>query len=187
MRSIIAAFVLGFWPPAAVTAAEPATRAPDWFRSEIAQLSAEGGRWIADNAAYRSENEPFEAYGTEWISGFDGDTMRGRLFGVKDGNETAFDFWEFRQYWHPGRKEGIVEQFGWSGALGAGSITQDDGGTKSEQVFYNPDGSVTRTGHIAKFTDANTYVTESFDIIGDEWRPRRTYVWKRQPKADKSQ
>lgn len=153
---------------------------PEWYLNDIKALSAGGGRWVADNAAYKSENEPFDSYATEWRSGFDGATMTGRLFGCKDGKPLDFDFWEFRQYWHPGREEAIVEQFGWGGAVGIGSLVADHDGTRSDQQFFNADGSATRTGHKSRFENETTYVTESFDIIGDEWKPRRKYVWKRQ-------
>ena len=182
MRSFILA-LCGFLAAGTATA-QPAERAPQWYLDDIKTLSAEGGRWIADNSEYKSENEPFEAYGTEWMSGFDGDTMTGRLFGVKDGKDLAFDFWEFRQYWRPDKREAVVEQFGWGGALGLGVLRQDGSGTLSDQTFYNADGSVTRTGHKSHFPDKDTYVTESFDIVGDAWKPRRKYVWKRQS-ADK--
>ena len=183
MRTLALAIFLALAATAGQAQAQPG-RAPQWFLDDIKQLTADGGRWIADNSAYESENEPFEAYGTQWVSGFDGDTMTGRLFGVKDGAELTFNFWEFRQYWHPGRKEAVVEQFGWGGALGAGSLMRDGAGTVSTQTFYNADGSTTRTGHKSAFPDEDTYVTESFDIVGDEWKARRSYVWKRQP-ADK--
>lgn len=184
MRKIILAAILALAAPAAFAADDKPGKAPQWFLDDIKQLSADGGRWIADNSAYKNENEPFDSYGTEWRSGFDGDTMTGRLFGIKDGKELTFDFWEFRQYWHPGRMEGVVEQFGWGGVLGAGVLAQDGVGTVSDQVFYNIDGSTTRTGHKSRFPDKDTHVTESFDIVDGEWKPRRSYTWKRQP-ADK--
>jgi hypothetical protein len=154
---------------------------PQWYLDEIKSLSAAGGRWIADNSAYKSEIEPFDSYGTEWKSGFDGDTMVGRLFGFRDGKQTTFDFWEFRQYWHPGRIEAVIEQFGWGGAIGVGALEEDGDGSRSDQTFYSSDGTLTRTGHKSRFADANTYVTESFDIVDGEWRPRRKYVWRRLP------
>ncbi|MGD9800545.1 MAG: hypothetical protein AB7F91_17035 [Parvularculaceae bacterium] len=179
MRALLAA--LAFAGLAAFPALAEKSAPPQWYLDDIKTLSAAGGRWIADNADYKSEEEPFESYGTEWKSRFDGATMTGRLYGYKDGAQTAFDFWEFRQYWHPGRNEAVVEQFGWGGAVGVGALQEDDGGTRSDQTFHNSDGSVTRTGHKSRFTDENTFVTESFDIVGDEWKPRRKYVWKRVP------
>ncbi|HNR78396.1 MAG TPA: hypothetical protein PKM48_14780 [Parvularculaceae bacterium] len=169
----LAAATIGFGPALAQQAP------PQWYLDDIKALSAAGGRWIADNAQYKNEQEQFESYATEWRSEFDGHTMSGRLFGFKDGKETSFDFWSFRQYWHPGRNEAVVEQFGWGGALGVGPLTENDGGTMSDQTFYNADGSVTRVGHKSRFLDENTYLTESFDIVDGEWKPRRSYQWKR--------
>jgi hypothetical protein len=157
---------------------EPPTVAPAWFIQEIATLTAGSGRWIADNSAYKSEQEPYEAYGTEWIASFDGTTMSGRLFGIKDGEETA-NFWEFRQYWHPGRGVAVVEQFGWGGTVGVGIAWRDGEKTRSDQAFFTPGGSVSRTGHSSEFPDSDTHLTESFDIEDEAWLPRRTYTWHR--------
>lgn len=155
-------------------------QSPAWFVDEIKTLTAESGRWVADNSAFKSEGEPFEAYVIEWKAGFDGHTMTGRLFGLKDGVETP-SFWEFRQYWHPGRAEATLDQFGWGGVLGSGPMTREGAGvTVTDQTFYQPDGTSRREGHRSYFRDAQTHVTESFDIAGDKWTPRRTYIWKRQ-------
>lgn len=180
MRIALLAFLAALAMPGAAADNIQSAKAPSWYLEDIARLTADGGRWIADNSAYMSESEPFDAYGTEWVSGFDGDTMTGRLFGMKDGKELTFNFWEFRQYWHPGRQEAVVEQFGWGGALGVGALNADGAGTLSDQVFYNPDGTTTRTGHKSSFPNRKTHVTESFDIVGDEKIPRRKYVWKLQ-------
>lgn len=163
---------------------ESPAAAPEWFIQEIAALTADSGRWIADNSAYKSEQEPFEAYVTEWSASFDGTTMSGRLFGIKDGKETV-NFWEFRQYWHPGRGAAVVEQFGWGGTVGVGIAWRDGEKTLSDQTFFTQSGSVSRTGHVSEFSDRDTHVTESFDIENDVWRPRRTYTWHRAMEAEK--
>lgn len=177
MRIILVAIFALFSSIAVAEDAQPAA-APQWFLSEIAALAADGGRWIADNSAYKNEQEKWDAYGIEWKSSFDGTTLSGRLYAIKDGKEIG-DFWEFRQYWHPGRKEGVVEQFGWGGVVGAGKVWRDGDATKMDQVFFTADGGQSRTGHIGRFPDANTHITESFAIEGDEWKPNRKYVWKR--------
>lgn len=160
--------------------APPAGAAPPWFLKEIATLTAGSGRWVTDNSDYRTEQEPFDAYATEWVSSFDGTTMRGRLFGFKDGKETA-DFWEFRVYWHPQQKQAVIEQFGWGGTLGTGSMWQEGTTTKSDQIFYTVDGGANRTGHVSTFPDAGTQVTASFNIDGETWTPRREYTWRLTP------
>ena len=60
-------------------------------------------------------------------------------------------------------------------------LAEDGAGTKSEQTFFQADGTTTRSGHQSHFADPDTYVTESFDIVDGAWEPRRKYVWKRQP------
>jgi hypothetical protein len=185
MRLVVTALLWLLAAPAfAETKPEPIAP-PQWYLDDIKNLAADGGRWIADNSAYKSEQEPYEAYGVEWVSGFDGATMTGRLFGLKEGKETV-NFWEFRQYWRPDKKEAVVEQFGWGGAVGIGALVQDGAGTKSDQTFYNADGSISRTGHRSSFPDKDTHVTDSFNIVDGKWKPHRSYTWKRQAveKAD---
>ncbi|MEZ5896037.1 MAG: hypothetical protein R3C51_06490 [Parvularculaceae bacterium] len=161
-------------------AAEESAKPPQWFLDEISAMTADGGRWIADNKVYKNDNETFDAYGIEWVSGFNGATMTGRLFGIRDGKETS-NFWEFRQYWHPGRKQGVLEQFGWGGVVGIGVLTSgEDGETITDQEFFSVDGSLKRVGHISRFTDANTHEGGSYDIIDGDWIADRQYVWKRQ-------
>ena len=157
----------------------PANGAPAWFLQEIATLTSGGGRWITSNAEYQGENEPYDAYGTEWVAEFGGTSMRGRLFGIIDGEEVG-EFWQFRQYWHPGRSEAVVEQFGWGGTVGIGTAWKEGDMSKSDQSFFAVDGSVNRSGHTSHFPDKDTHVTASFDIIDDEWLPGRKYTWTRQ-------
>lgn len=155
---------------------------PDWFLAEIAMLTAGSGRWITDNARYLSDDEPYEQYGVEWQASFAGTSLSGRLFGLIGGRETP-DFWEFRSYWHPGRGVVVVEQFGNGAALGVGTSWADGEVVVSDQEFWFPNGTINRTGHRSHFPDEATHVTESFDIVDGEWRPRRQYVWKRAPTA----
>lgn len=67
----------------------PSNAAPKWFLDEIATLTSGSGRWVTSNAEYQGENEPYDAYGTEWVSEFGGTSMRGRLFGMIDGEEVG--------------------------------------------------------------------------------------------------
>lgn len=156
---------------------EGAAPIPGWFLEQIATLTAGSGRWITDNSEYRSEQEPAEAYVTEWYASFDGTAMRGRLFGITGGEETA-DFWEFRQFWHPQTKVAVVEQFGFGGVVGLGTMWLEEGVIKSSQEFFTIDGSSSQVGHASYFSDDATHVTDSFDIVDDQWKPRRHYVWR---------
>lgn len=183
MRSFVAAliaFSFATAPTLAPAEEPPAAAPPSWFLDEIAALATDGGRWIADNADYRSSEEPYEAYGIEWKASFDGTTLSGRLFGLRNGREVA-DFWEFRRYWHPSRREAVVEQFGGGGALGIGTMRREGNEIRMDQSFFAPGGPAARRGHISHRPDPDTRVTESFDIEDGKWQPRRTYVWKRAP------
>jgi hypothetical protein len=104
--------------------------------------------------------------------------MTGRLFGIADG-EVSVDYWEFREYWHPGREEVVVEQFGWGGVVGIGTMWLEGEQTVSEQEFIAPDGRRWRAGHRSRFEGASIYVTDSFDIKDGIWTERRSYTWSR--------
>lgn len=150
--------------------------APAWYLEEIALLTAGSARWVTDNSRYRSDEEPFDAYVTEWAAGFGGTTLTGRLYGLQ-GDEASVDFWEFRQYWHPGLQQVVVEQFGWGSRVGLGTAWREGDVTHSRQTFYAADGSSGEQGHRSTFPEADTHITESFDIEGDTWTSRRTYTW----------
>lgn len=152
--------------------------APQWFLDDIALLSAGSGRWITDNSAYKSDKEPWGFYGTAWTASFDGTTMSGRLFAIEDGEETT-RFWEFRQYWHPGRQEAVLEQFGRGGKLVIGKMTNDGDVTTIDQTSYAIDGRSSRGGHVSRFLDSDTYFTESFTIEDGSRVPFRAYTFRR--------
>ncbi len=185
MKNLVACFVLLLAVSQSTFSAEAASSrvAPEWFLQEIATLTAASGRWITDNSEYKSEQEPYDAYGTEWTSSFGGTSMSGRLFGIQDGKETA-NFWEFRQYWHPAHGVAVLEQFGWGGTVGVGTAWQEGATTKSDQTFFTADGRTNRTGHISEFPDQDTHVTQSFDIENNVWIARRSYTWRRTGELD---
>ena len=167
---------------AVATAAETTNPAPapQWYLDDIAFMTRDGGRWIAPNADYQNENEPFEAYGLEWKMDY-ANSITGRLFGIQDGEETG-DFWRFRQYWNAHEGRAIIQQFGFGGAIGVGTMEHVDGATKMEQMFFGPDGVATPTGHIAH-NDGEKHVTASYTITDDVWEKDRQYTWERQPEA----
>ena len=81
-----------------------------------------GGSWLADNSNFKNENEPFDAYGTEWEWGIGKMSMQEESFvAVKDGNEDA-TFWEYLVFWNPNEKKAVFQQFGGGGIVGVGEI-----------------------------------------------------------------
>ena len=154
------------------------TPAPDWVQDHWTQMI---GRWVADNSAYRSDQETADAYVIEWSWGVGRSSMRGRMFALDGGEETQ-TIWEFREFWHPGRAELLVEQWGAGGVYGSGPQTRlEDGTMEMEQVFHYPAaGASARVGHRAR-VEGDRHTTESFDVGEDgEWKARRRYVWVRE-------
>lgn len=149
---------------------------PAWAMDHMTRMI---GRWVTSNAAYQSEEEPYDAYGMEWAWGLGQQSMTGRLFGLQEGKEVG-TFWEFRVFWHPGEQQLKMMQFGGNGTVGVGSI-EDRGEHKTEalQTFYAPDGSASRIGHREELMDGERHA-HSFDV--DEngvWTARRSYVWQK--------
>ncbi len=156
----------------------PAAAAPpSWFTDNVKLMSADGGRWIASNAQYKSDDEPWEAYGVHWVAGPGNGSMSGRLFGVKDGKDSA-DFWRFSQHWDPARKVAVVEQFGW-GNVGIGTFWPEGELMKMRQVFTSYRGTARVEGHQLSEVQPDSHRTTSFAIDGEKWTPQRQYLWER--------
>lgn len=137
------------------------------------------GVWVADNGRYKSADEPADAYGIEWKLGLGGQSLTGRLYGIRDGKE-GLTFWEFREFWHPGDGKVVTTQFGLGGAYGVGPHEfRADGTSEMLQTFYDPSGATTRTGH-RSMLKGDEHTTTSFDVdAAGTWTERRTYVWLR--------
>jgi hypothetical protein len=152
---------------------------PEWYLEHNEFLTRDGGIFHTDNSAYKSEGEPWEAYGLAWEKGPSGLAVRGRLFGLRDGRDAG-TFWEFFVYWHPAEGRAYMMQIGGGGALGVGTLEppREDGSHRSEQTFHSPAGDVTRVAHEIR-NQGDVHDTRSFDWAEGEWTPRRHYVWHR--------
>lgn len=151
---------------------------PDWVRAVWERQTQGTGRWVADNSKYKSKDEPWDAYGIEWTWGLGKQSVRGRLFGIAEGKEGP-TFWEFHSYWHPGRRELVLTQFGGNGTIGIGIETPPEKGVREAlQRFHALDGSSFQVGHRTKEAGLEDQ-GQSFDVTEDgKWTPRREYVWK---------
>ena len=183
IRILLALVVLVTVSSGAAVAEEATAAPPAWFTEGVEFQTRNGGRWIADNSAYKSADEPFDAYGIEWVAGPGNASMSGRLFGVQDGEETDVDFWRFSQYWDPARKKAVVEQYGWN-VVGIGHLwTEDVDGVetiKMDQTFTDFSGASRREGHTATNPGPDSHETTSWSISEDgAWSKNRTYLWKR--------
>lgn len=98
---------------------------PERVKAEWEMLASGSGTWIADNSAYKNENETADAYGVSWTYGIGKTSLNGKLFGIKDGKEMG-TFWEFRMYYHPSEKKLMYQQYGWGGMLGIAEMTLPD-------------------------------------------------------------
>jgi hypothetical protein len=164
-------------PPAAPGGATAAPIPPE----VLANWEQLIGTWIADNTRFRSEQEPFDAYGIDWNWGQGNRSLTGRLYGLQAGRDIG-TFWQFREFWHPGEAQVIAMQFGSGGVYGAGPHRiEPDGTSEMLQTFFDPSaGTVERVGHRSELR-AREHVTRSFNVsIDGTWTPRREYTWVRQ-------
>lgn len=150
---------------------------PAWVLEEMRRTE---GRWIADNSAHMSDDEPYDAYGLEWRSATGGHTLTGRLFAIQDGEELG-TLWEYRMFWHPERESLWLIQFGTDGTFGEGAIERTGpASTELAQTFHSPDGTTWRSGH-RDTKGEDRKVIRSFSIEADgAWKLQREYTWIKQ-------
>jgi hypothetical protein len=151
---------------------------PGWLRQEMTRLAQGTGIWVTDNRLFMSDDERFDHYGLEWTWGPGKQSLKGRLYGIIDGNDVG-TFWEYRMFWHPGESQAILEQFGSDGTYGVGVVTAgDQGGTRMDQTFYAPDGSTRRSGHESSWDD-EAHLTQQLEWRDGGWAKDRLYRWTR--------
>ncbi|MGH9318352.1 MAG: hypothetical protein ACRD3V_00450 [Vicinamibacteria bacterium] len=144
------------------------------------------GVWTADNSRFKGADEPTDVYAIEWKWGLGRQTLTGRLYGLREGEEVG-TFWEFREFWHPGEGQVLTAQFGAGGIYGVGpNEHRADGTSEMLQTFYDPSGLTTRVDHRSEL-NGDVHITRSFDVGADgQWTPRREYIWKRgSPRSQK--
>jgi hypothetical protein len=137
---------------------------PEWHVEHLDYMSRESGRWVTDNAAYRSENEPATEYVLEFGPSFDGSSMTGRLYGQVNGRYTV-TLWEYRSYWYAATATSLVSQFGWDGASGIRTIRPEgDGIFRVEQTVVTPGLPSRIEGHLLTVIDEDTHRTNAYGI-----------------------
>ena len=150
---------------------------PQWLLDDWAARTQGTGTWITDNSAFKSENEPFDAYGLQWENGLGKKSLTGRLFCLRDGQDVGA-VWQFLEYWDPAAAEVRIVQIGSDGAVGLGRIWRlDDGSVREQQTFTRPDGAAFESGHHSWMEDGEHH-TQSFSIENGEWVKRRFYIWR---------
>ncbi|NND81644.1 MAG: hypothetical protein HKN50_04375 [Gammaproteobacteria bacterium] len=168
-------------------AEQPAPSAvPDWFTKDVLFHARDGGVWQADNSAYQSEQEPYDAYVLHWQAGPGNFSMTGRMWGLVDGKPTSQDFWSFYQFWNPETQEAIVQQSGW-GAVGIGRLRLQRHAEQMQTImrhrFVDHAGNSNEMLHKLTGVDDDRYRTEAFDVKdGGKQVANRVYLWERRPK-----
>lgn len=152
---------------------------PGWWTVHVDFMSRDGGTWVAPNPANESDPGQPDAFGMQWRAVSGGHALVGRLYGIEAGAETT-EFWTYREFWHPGERRAILQQWGFSGVYGVGETGGETAHDQLEQTFWLPDGRSWRDGHRV-VEDGDTYVTHQFNIDdANNWTPNGSYTWTRQ-------
>lgn len=150
---------------------------PKEVQADWENLTQDGGNWVADNAAYKNDNEPFEAYGLTWTWGFAKKSINGTLYGIQDGKKAG-TFYEFKMFYHPKKNRIMYYQFGTDGTVGEGEIKLT--GTHSEVLttFFMPGGGTYKQRHEEDIKKGERHSSD-FNLKSDgTWEKGRTYIWK---------
>ncbi len=180
MKPLLAVIALALAGCASPSAAQTEASAPPaWWREHVAFMSRDGGVWVAPNPANEGDPSQPDAFGMHWRAANEGYGLIGRLYGIEDGRETA-EFWTYREFWHPGERRAILQQWGGAGVYGVGETGADTRHAQLEQTFWLADGRSWRDGH-RTVEDGDTYVTHQFNIDAQgNWTPNGSYTWRRQ-------
>ncbi|MGE0596570.1 MAG: hypothetical protein AB7P07_09390 [Hyphomonadaceae bacterium] len=178
MKSILLSIAIAVATLAPVQAQESAHSMPDWWVAHVDFMARGGGVWEAPNPGAAADPAQPDAFRMHWQASNGGHVLTGRLFGIEDGEPTA-DFWSFKEYWHPGERRALLEQWGGPGVYGVGEVRMDGNRGTLDQTFWLPDGRDWREGH-RTVENGDEYVTEQFDIGEDgSWTPNGSYTWRR--------
>lgn len=150
---------------------------PQWLLDDWAARTEGTGTWITDNSAYKTGNEPFDAYGLQWAYGLAQKHLKGQLYCIRDGEDIGA-VWQFLEFWDPVAGEARIVQIGSDGTVGQGRIWRlDDGSVKEQQQFASPGGGTFESGH-HRLMEGGAHHTQSFTIEEGKWVKRRYYIWK---------
>lgn len=153
---------------------------PEWFTQD---MTTQIGTWKADNSAYQSEEEPYDAYEITWEWGIGATSMKGILFGIK-GEEKEGPFGEYRQYWDNDKQEGVLMQYGLGGMIGRGKIRLiAPGETETLMKVVMMDGSGWKSRHHNRMSEG-VFKTLAYELMEDKsWVERRNYTWTQKEEA----
>lgn len=180
MRTLALVLATAFALLAAPAQAQSGPTLPDWWVAHVDFMSRDGGTWVAPNPANESDPSQPDAFGMEWRASNQNHVLTGRLYAIENGQAQP-DFWTYREFWHPGERRALLEQWGGPGVYGVGEARLEDNRGRVEQTFWLPDGRSWKEGH-RTVEEGDVYVTDSFDIDADgNWTPNGSYTWARAP------
>lgn len=152
---------------------------PEWWQEHVEFMTRDGGTWVTPNPDVTEESWSPDHYGMEWQASNNGTMLRGRLYGLRDG-EIVGEYWTFAEFWHPGERTVVIEQWNSFGGYGVGetrSLGENQG--EVEQTFFTVNGQSRRNGH-RTVEDGDRYLTQTFAIDEDgSWTHTGGFDWNR--------
>lgn len=171
-----------------MTAARAQDAAPDRPLSPIeahfAHMLTGSGQWRTPNEDYDPEDpNGMSEYGADYRLSDDGTHVIAEITGVTPDGRRAV-FWTIYFIHNPVTGEIVSSQVGWNGALLTGNdmaLSEPLGfgeGHVSDQLAFNPDGSIRIIRHEIVSVDAQTHTTQTYGR-GERgaWEPQNFRTW----------
>lgn len=180
--SLAALLVSVFTASPATAQVDAPQRSP--LEIHLAHMLEGSGQWRTPNDDYDPENpNAFVTFGADFRLSEDRSHVIAEITGNTADDRRAV-FWTIYFFYNPVTEEVISAQVSWNGTYLAGREAVDPDGVgygethRSDQIHYNPDGTMSIQRHDIVPLDANTHTTQTY-TRGDDgrWRPENFRTW----------
>ena len=181
MRDLILGLVLILAAPAAVVSAQSQ---PTPIEIHMSHMLAGSGEWRTPNADFDPDTPGSIAqFGADYRTSPDRSHVIAEITGLTGDGRRAV-YWTIYFFYNPVLEEVVSQQIGWNGAYLEGreeytGVLLGPGETRvSDQLHFNPDGSVFISRHEIRLVEAGTHTTQTYDRAEDgSWQPRNFRTW----------
>ncbi|GJL97629.1 MAG: hypothetical protein DHS20C06_14460 [Hyphobacterium sp.] len=165
-----------------------------WSQDDIAQrspLEMHLAHMLEGSGQWRTPNEDmdpddpngFESFGADFRLSDDRSHVIAEITGnTTDGRRAVF--WTIYFFYNPVTEDVISAQVSWNGTYLEGRESVDPDGVgygeihRSDQIHYNPDGTMSIQRHDIMPLDANTHTTQTYSRGDDgSWQPDNFRTW----------
>jgi len=185
-------FIVGllFWANAAPSEAQEAPDARSPLEIHLGHMLAGSGQWRTPNEDYNAEDpNGFSHFGADYRLSDDGSHVISEIVGIARENRRAV-FWTIYFFYNPVTEEVVSTQVSWNGTYLEGHEPARTEGLqfgethRSDQIHYNPDGTMSIQRHEIIPVDAITHTTQTYDRDeSGSWRPLNFRTWTLLPEG----